>query len=192
MSNLNKFLSLIIFAVAIWSVNSFLLPMVSADLESLDISKKELLLKQSFNDNSPADLSESINELVLKEFDKNKLIDLIAAFAQEANIDISSIDVQVDDTRALSTSLDTEAEVTDTEAISVLEEEIKSNTLKSVNLNINIKGNKSSIDLFLSKLADSKQYIDIQSINISFDQTEDNATQSLDATIIAKIYYEKL
>lgn len=189
MSNLYKSLSLIIFIVVIWSINSFLLPRVSSDLEFLSKSKRDLSVKKSFDDNSPANLSKSMNEFALKQFDKNQVINLIDSFSKESGVIISNLDIQATDPETTDISLDDE--VLDETIVTTSDNTIQSNTLRSVDLNLNIKGSKNSIDLFISKLVESNQYIDIQNININSDSGRDTAT-TLQSTIIAKIYYVKL
>jgi hypothetical protein len=194
MSNLAKFLSLIVFVVAIWSVNSFLLPRVKSDISLLSKSKKELAIKQSFNENSPANLSKSMNEFVLKEFDKNQVINLIEKFANESGIVVSSLDIQaVGKTSSGSVINDESLDKSDEASNLILDEEPAiTSTLKSVNLNLDIKGSKNSIDSFIDKLSNSKQYIDIQDINISFNNSDKSVVTELNTTINAIIYYVKI
>lgn len=194
MSNLAKFLSLIIFGVAIWSVNSFFLPRVKSDISVLSKSKKELFIKQNFSENSPANLSKSMNEFVLKEFDKNTVINLIEKFSNESGILISSLDIQAAvNTPSASIVNDESLDERDVASnIGIDEEPVMSSTLKSVNLTLVIKGSKTSVDSFIDKLANSKQYIDIQDINIRFDTLGESVVTELDTTIKAIIYYVKL
>jgi len=194
MSNLAKFLSLIVFVVAIWSVNSFLLPRVKSDISLLSKSKKELAIKQSFNENSPEKLSKSMNEFVLKEFDKNQVINLIEKFANESGIVVSSLDIQaVGKTSSGSVINDDFLSESDGASNLVTDEEPDiSSTLKSVNLSLDIKGSKNAIDSFTSRLSNSKQYIDIQDINISFENSGESVVTELDTKINAIIYYIKL
>lgn len=194
MSNLAKFLSLIIFGVAIWSVNSFLLPRVKSDISVLSKSKKELFIKQNFSENSPANLSKSMNEFVLKEFDKNTVINLIEKFSNESGIVISSLDIQAAvNTPSASIVNDESLDESDVASnIGIDEEPVMSSTLKSVNLTLGIRGSKSSVDSFIYKLANSKQYIDIQDINISFDNLGESVVTGLETQINAIIYYVKL
>lgn len=197
MSNSIKFLTLIIFIVAIWTVNSFLLPRISTETKNINIAKNELAVKQSFNDGSPANISKSVNEFVPKQFNKNELVNLIDRFAIESNINISSLDVQVDTSNRPSANLELEEESGSNLSTPQIEEDsvpAKSNTLKSVNISISISGNKSSIDLFLSKLVESKQYIDIQDISLSFitDSESEVVSQTVESTITAKAYYINL
>jgi hypothetical protein len=197
MSNSIKFLALIIFIVAIWTVNSFLLPRVSTETKNINIAKNELAIKQSFNDASPANISRSVNEFIPKQFNKNELVNLIDRFAIESNINISSLDVQIDTSNRPSPNLELEEESGSNVSNTQTEEDtapVKSNTLKGVDINIDISGNKSSIDLFLSKLVSSKQYIDIQDINISFsnDSGSETLSQTIKSSIKAKAYYINL
>lgn len=197
MSNSIKFLTLIIFIVAIWTVNSFLLPRISTETKNINIAKNELAVKQAFNDSSPANISKSVNEFVPKQFNKNELVNLIDRFAIESNINISSLDVQVGTSNRPSANLELEEESGSNLSTPQIEEDsvpAKSNTLKSVNISISISGNKSSIDLFLSKLVESKQYIDIQDISLSFitDSESEVVSQKVESTITAKAYYINL
>lgn len=194
MSNLVKFLSLIIFGVAIWSVNSFLLTRVKSDISVLSKSKKELFIKQNFNENSPANLSKSMNEFVLKDFDKNQVINLIEKFSNESGIVISSLDIQAVAKTASANIVNNESLDESAGASNLVPEEnpVMSSTLKSVNVNLGIKGSKNSIDSFIDKLNNSKQYIDIQNININFDNVGESIETELDTRINAIIYYVNL
>ena len=198
MSNLNKLLSIVIFTVSIWSVNSFLYPRLSSGLKNLNISEQELKIKQAFNDNAPAKLSTSINDFVLPKFDRNDITNLIDRFAKDAGASIISIDIQVGgaiNSQQNISSQDDNSESTSNSSSDALMTEnvsaIKTNTLKVVDLNINIKGPKTSIDRFLSNLSSSKQYIDIQDISISIDNDE-FGQQNMQLSIAAKTYYKKL
>lgn len=196
MSNLKKFLSLIIFIVAIWSVNSFLLPKVHTETKNMSTSKEELAIKQLFNDGSPSKLAKFSNEFVLKQFDKNQLVNLIDTLAQQSGIRISSLDVQTDSSnrKLVNAELDSEVLDVNTSQNEFSANTTKTNTLKNVNLSIRFSGSKSSIDLFLSKLAESNQYIDIHEISIAFSTQPESATvsQIVESTIIAKVYYINL
>jgi hypothetical protein len=195
MSNAIKFLLLTIFIVAIWSVNSFLLPKVSNETKNINIAKRELSVKQSFNDSFPVDLSTSANEFVLKRFDKNQLVNNIDSLAQKSGIRISTLDIQINNSNSLVENSDSDSELID-EDLSLSQTNVittKTNTLKSVSLNINIKGNKISLDSFLSELVNSKQYIDIQNINFSYSLDSDFiVSQEVESTIVATIYYVNL
>lgn len=193
MSNSIKFLSIIIFTVGIWSINSFLSPILSAEIKNINTLKKELSVKQSFSDGAPANLKKNVNEFVLEKFDKNQLVNLVDSFSKQSAVEISSLDIQVDkpdknvsnaDNLDSNTSLSTDTNSTVN----------KSNTLKSVKMVLNINGNKMSIDSFLSKLVKSKQYIDIQDISLSFIDSPNSVSESKSAqsTIIAKVYYINL
>lgn len=194
MSNLTKLLSLAIFIVAIWSVNSFLLPRVSNDTNNINIDKQQLLVKQAFSDSSPANLSKSVNEFVIKKFDKNELVNLIDILSRQSGIKISNLDVQAKSANISVNSSNLEGDSPDTDssipALSPIP--TKSNTLKSVDLSINISGNKASIDLFLSKLVESKQYIDIQDINLDFSSDSPLTSPIIDSIITAKLYHINL
>ncbi len=195
MSNAIKFLLLTIFIVAIWSVNLFLLPKVSNETKNINIAKRELSVKQSFNDSFPVNLSTSANEFVLKRFDKNQLVNNIDSLAQKSGISISTLDIQINNPSRLVENSDSDSELMD-EDLSLSQTNVittKTNTLKSISLNINIKGNKISVDSFLSELVNSRQYIDIQSINFSYSLDSDSiASQVVESTIVATIYYVNL
>lgn len=189
MSNSIKFLTLTIFICAIWTVNSFLLPRISSETESINTAKNELAIKQAFNDGSPANIFKSVNEFVPKQFNKNELVNLIDRFAIESNINISTLDVQTDTSNRPSAKVELEEKSgsnLSTPQIEVDSAPTKSNTLKSVNIRMSISGNKSSIYLFISKLVESKQYIDIFSLSFN------DVSQKVESTIIAKAYYIKL
>lgn len=195
MSNSIKFLTLIIFIVSIWTVNSFLLPRISTETKNINIAKNELAVKQAFNDASPADISQSVNEFVLKKFDKNQLINSIDALAKKSGISISTVDVQINNSNRLvdNLDLDNEEEAGEVSSSQTNVVATKSNTLKSVSLNINIKGSKISADSFLSELVNSKQYIDIQNISFSYSFDSNLITsQTVESTIVATIYYVNL
>lgn len=194
MSNLTKLLSLAIFIVAIWSVNSFILPRVSNDTNNININKQQLLVKQSFSDSSPANLSKSVNEFVIKKFDKNELVNLIDILSRQSGIKISNLNVQANiaNISANRSNLEEDSPDTDSSIPALDAIPTKSNTLKSVDLSINIRGNKASIDLFLSKLVESKQYIDIQDISLSFNSDSTLVSPVIDSIITAKLYYINL
>jgi len=197
MSNSIKFIILIIFIVAIWTVNSFLLPRITTETKSINNAKNELAVKKAFDSSSPANISKSVNEFVPKQFNKNELVNLIDRFAIESNINISSLDVQVDTSNRPSANLELEEESGSNVSIPQSEGDsasAKSNTLKSINISISISGKKSSIDSFLSKLVGSKQYIDIQDISLSFstDSESETVSEKVESTITAKAYYIKL
>lgn len=194
MSNLTKLLSLAIFIVAIWSVNSFLSPRVSNETDNINIDKQQLLVKQSFSDSSPANLSKSVNEFVLKKFDKNELVNLIDILSQQSGIKISNLNVQAGSANISANRSNLEEDLPDTDlSIPALDAiPTKSNTLKSVDLSINIRGNKASIDSFLSKLVEAKQYIDIQDISLSFSSDSTLSSPIIDSIITAKLYYINL
>lgn len=194
MSNLIKILSLPIFIVSIWSVNSFFLPMVTKDLDIIDDAKKELLLKESFNASSPANLSQSINQFVSGKFDKNQIIDLIATFARDSGVEISSLDVQPDNSKETTPNANVSDDQSKTATPAIGDTKVNLvNTLKSVKLNVSIKGNKNDINLFTSKLANSKQYMDIQSIDMTFNKSPlGGGVQDISSIITAKIYYVTL
>jgi hypothetical protein len=194
MSKIRKFLSLVVFGVAIWSFNLFLLPRVSSDLEILSKSKKDLSIKQSFNDNSPADLSKSINQFVVKEFDKNQAINLIDALSKESGVVISSLDIQAISQVPNSSTVEDQSLDGNLDSLELVSgsNAVQSSTLKSVNLDLDITGSKNSIESFISRLDNSRQYIDIQDININFNNTLESASNEVDAQIKALIYYVKL
>lgn len=191
MSNLIKFFLLLIFIVVIWSINSFLLPIVTKDVDTISQFKKELLFKQSFDSASPAKLSQSLDQFIPRKFDKTQIIDLIAVFAQESGVEISSLDVQAERLRASSSEVDVINNNVTTDTTNISQQQLsKSNTLKSVKLNISIKGNKNSIDIFISKLANSRPYIDIQSIDITFNKLLlGSGVQDITSIITSNIYY---
>ncbi|NBP56180.1 hypothetical protein EBU71_06545 [bacterium] len=184
MSNPTKFLALTIFIVAIWTVNLFLLPRITTETKSINNAKNELAVKKAFDDSSPANIAKSVNAFVPKQFDKNKLFNLIDGLAKESGISISSLDIQIDAPNRPSSTPTMETDSAPS----------KSNTLKSINISISISGQKSSIDSFLSKLVGSKQYIDIQDISFSFntDSESEIVTEKVESTIIAKTYYIQL
>lgn len=194
MSNYSKILSLLIFAVSIWSAHSLFYTKFSEDMENLKTSKQELLVKQSFNDNSPAALSNSINEFIPTKFDKNEITNAIDKFARESNVKIVSFDTQAGTVYSIKepnnqNSVEDQPTQGDVEGAKPK----VTNTLKAVDLSIKVKGDKKSFDNFLSKLANSKQYIDIQDINFSFDLTLGSSNQYVsDALISAKTYYKNL
>jgi len=193
MSNSIKFLSIIIFTVGIWSINSFLSPILSAEIKNINTLKKELSVKQSFSDGAPANLKKNVNEFVLEKFDKNQLVNLVDSFSKQSAVEISSLDIQVDKPdKNVSNADNLDSNISlSTDTNSTVN---KSNTLKSVKIVLNINGNKMSIDSFLSKLVKSKQYIDIQDISLSFIDNPNSVSgsKSVQSTIIAKVYYINL
>jgi hypothetical protein len=193
MKNYIKILSLLLFIVTLWVFSFNLESRINTDLYNLRQLQKELFLKESFDkQNSPSKLYNSINEFVPEKLDKTKLTDSIVKFSKESGISIKNIDIKESRSEILNQdglSYDESSKISnfDTDSVNI-------STLKSIDLNIKFMGDKKSIDSFLSKLVQSKQFIDIHNISIKYNNNNNNnnfrqSAGQMDGSVIAKLYY---
>lgn len=183
MKNYINILALIIFILGIWTVNSFIYVNVNESIVKIQNSKKDLALKASFDkQGDPIQLSKSIDEFVPEKLDKGQLSNLISRFANEASVGIQSLSIKE------SVNLKNNNQKSD-------ENNNFNNKLKAVSIEIKIKGTKQSIYNFCSKLSQSKQYMDIYSINLDFNKylnSLSSSNQDVEGDILVITYYTKL
>jgi hypothetical protein len=185
-------LALLVFIVLVWGVNSFVAGMIDDNLNKITFLRKELILKESFNKQQSASrFSKSINEFVPDKLDKVAVTTYINGLLQDPSIKINSINIQEINTKDNKNLLDDNKE---NKKDSIDENTtIKSNTFKKAELNIKLVGNKLSLDKFLTRLVESKQYIDINSINFDFQpQTNSSEGNNISLSVLATIYYKNL
>ena len=167
MKNYINILSLIVFVISIWTVNTTFSPTIDSTVSKIKESRKDLALKQSFAEQSNlADLSKSIDSFVPEKLDKGLLINLMAKFAQESFVEIKSLDIQGVEKR-ISNNSASDIDISNKNSTISIEDSntISTNTLKEINIDIDIQGNKQAIYKFCSQLYSSEQYMDILSIN---------------------------
>jgi|GEM_PF-718478 hypothetical protein len=188
-------LALLVFLVLLWSVNLFVTGLLTDNLEDIKAMRKELFIKESFiSQGDTGKLSKSINDFVPEKLDKLSIINYVNQLTRDYSVKIVSIDVQeIDDRERLQFSLENEGDNLNSSAdASIQNTETKINTLKKAELIIQLKGNKQSLDKFLDKLVESRQYIDIKTINFDFKiKSNDVNDQDISLNIIANIYYKK-
>ena len=185
-------LALLVFIILVWGVNSFVAGMINDNLKTITSLRKELILKESFNkQQSVSRFSKSINEFVPEKLDKVALTTYINGLLQDPSIKVNSINIQEINTKDNQKLSD---DSTENKKDSIDEiNTIKSNTFKKAELNIKLIGNKVSLDNFLNRLVESKQYIDINSINFDF-QPQNNSAEgnNISLSVLATIYYKSL
>ena len=187
-------LALLVFVVLIWSVNSFVSGMIDTNLDTNNSLEKELILKQSFTNQKSTDkFSKSINEFVPDRLDKVSITNYVNQLAKDASVKISTIDIkEVNNKDNVKNVVDDEASKKNTKSEDE-NKDIKINTFKKSELTIRLTGNKQSLDKFLSRLVESKQYIDIANINFDFQPQANVITgQEIALNIVANIYYKNL
>lgn len=188
-------LALLVFLALLWSVNLFVTGLLTDNLEDIKAMRKELFIKESFiSQGDTGKLSKSINDFVPEKLDKLSIINYVNQLTRDYSVKIVSIDVQeIDDRERLQFSLENEGDNLNGSAdASIQNTETKINTLKKAELVIQLKGNKQSLDKFLDKLVESRQYIDIKTINFDFKiKSNDVNDRDISLNIIANIYYKK-
>jgi len=188
-------LALIVFIVSIWTVNTFISTTIDSVTSNIENSRKDLVFKQSFAEQSDvSSLSKSIDSLVPEKLDKGLLIDLVAKFASESFVEIKSLDIQAVERKINNSSIDTSKKNNNSPIES---NNISINTLKEININIDVQGNKQAIYNFCSKLSQSDQYMNILSIDLtpvanSNSQLNTSANNIMSAKISISTYYKKL
>lgn len=188
-------LALIVFIVSIWTVNTLISTPIDSVTSNIENSRKDLVFKQSFAEQSDvSSLSKSIDSLVPEKLDKGLLIDLVAKFASESFVEIKSLDIQAVERKINNSSIDTSKKNNNSPIES---NNISINTLKEININIDVQGNKQAIYNFCSKLSQSDQYMNILSIDLtpvanSNSQSNTSANNIMSAKISISTYYKKL
>lgn len=198
MKNYINILSLIVFVISIWTVNTTFSPTIDSTVSKIKESRKDLALKQSFAEQSNlADLSKSIDSFVPEKLDKGLLINLMAKFAQESFVEIKSLDIQGVEKR-ISNNSASDIDISNKNSTISIEDSntISTNTLKEINIDIDIQGNKQAIYKFCSQLYSSEQYMDILSINFvpiyNNIQLNSSTNNIISAKITISTYYKKL
>jgi hypothetical protein len=187
-----QLLSLLIFIVSIWTLNTFFVARLESDISKLNDSKKELALRQSFSNQMSLDrLSKDIQSFVPLELNKGEITNSVAKLAQDASVQITKFDLQEDRAVASSGSdvdIDNPAETSNLDSQT---EEIQFTKFKSVSIAIDFEGDKAAIDSFLYKLVTSELYIEIINYNIDFKSQKTIMNGEIGATILARSYYMK-
>jgi hypothetical protein len=164
----------IIFVSLIWTITNFFSDFLTTKLSEVKELQKKTQITQSFADQkSPAELVKRLNEFTPESLDKAAVTTELTQFARESSIEISSISVDEKVVRTKDTNN------LDTNNTSI-------NTLKSVNITLKITGGKREIYAFLQKITQSKRYIGINSVNLSFAK----GLGGVEGTISAIIYYQ--
>jgi hypothetical protein len=164
----------IIFISLIWTITNFYSDILTSQLSVVKELQKKTQITQSFaNQKSPAELAKRLNEFIPETLDKGAITNELTQFARDANIEISSISVD----GKVATTQDTDSSNTDNTTI---------NTLKSESITLKIIGGKREIYTFLQKLTQSKRYIGINTITLSFKKGLDN----IEGVINVIIYYK--
>jgi hypothetical protein len=172
--NLFPILFCIIFISLIWTITNFYSDILTSQLSTLKELQKKTQITQSFaNQKSPAELAKRLNEFIPETLDKGAITNELTQFARDANIEISSISVD----GKVATTQDTDSSNTDNTTI---------NTLRSESITLKIIGGKREIYTFLQKLTQSKRYIGINTISLSFTKGLDN----IEGVINVIIYYK--
>lgn len=148
-----------------------------------EMQEKEQITQSFANQKSPEELSKRISEFTPDILDKSAITTEITQFARESNIEIFSISVDDKITRTKTNTIDDEGNATSSTGTN---EGGMVNTLKSVNISLNITGGKREIYAFLQKLTQSKRYIGINTVSLSFVKGLDN----VEGTINAITYYK--
>lgn len=189
-------LALLVFIVLVWSVNSYMTGVIDDNLKNINSLKKELVLKESFTtQKSTEKLSKSINEFVPDKLDKVTIINYINQLALIQSHPVKIINIDIQEVKAVNTNKDNlESEVQNSRNKKDISDQVvekKINTFKKAELGIKLTGNKKSLDKFTERLVESKQYIDINTINFDF-QPQSNAIngQDISLNITANIYYK--
>jgi hypothetical protein len=164
----------IIFISLIWTITNFYSDILTSQLSAVKELQKKTQITQSFaNQKSPAELAKRLNEFIPETLDKGAITNELTQFARDANIEISSISVD----GKVTTTQDTDSSNTDNTTI---------NTLRSESITLKIIGGKREIYTFLQKLTQSKRYIGINTISLSFTKGLDN----IEGVINVIIYYK--
>lgn len=189
-------LSLLVFVVIFWFFNSFMARAIDDNLKNIQSLKRELIIKESFiNQKSTEKLSKSINDFVPDKLDKISVINYLNQLVILSDSSIKIINIDVERLKSLNANQNILNSISD-KTINITNDnsqsfEKKINTLKKAELSIKLVGNKTSLDKFLEKLVNSKQYIDIDSINFNFQpQSDSNTLQNISLNITANIYYK--
>lgn len=183
---------LLIFIVCVWTINSLLFGFVDSDLDNINNLRKEISLKKSFSEqDSPEKLSKSINEFIPEKLDKVAVTNLITKLAQESFITINNIEIVEVKNNKVNKNI-SEIEIKNNSK-SISDENLKTNTLNQARLDIKLSGVKSSLDRFISKLSESNQYIDIDTIQLDLQsKSSDSQSQDLNMNVVGIIYYKNL
>lgn len=187
-----QLLSLLIFIISIWTVNSFFVARLESDISKLNDSKKELALRRSFSKQISLDrLSQNIQRFVPPNLNKGEITNSISKLAKDASVRITKFELQED--RAV-TSSNSDVDIDNTAEADNLDkktEEIQFTKFKSVSIAIDVEGDKAAIDSFLYKLVTSELYIEIINYKVDFKSQQTIMNGEIGATISVKSYYMK-
>jgi hypothetical protein len=188
--NLLPILFCIIFISLIWTITNFYSDSLTNKLSELKGLQRKVKITQSFaNQKSPAELVKRINEFAPETLDKGAITSELTQFARESNIEISSISTDEKVTKDVSIEMpsipmnEKMTKVTNTNDLDANKASI--NTFKSVQIILKITGDKREVYTFLQKLTQSKRYIVIDTVNLSFDKGVNSV-----GTINAITYYK--
>jgi len=191
--NLLPILFCIIFISLIWTITNFYSDSLTNKLSELKELQRKVKITQSFADQkSPAELVKRINEFAPETLDKAAITSELTQFARESNIEISSISTDDKVTKEVGIEMpsipvpmnEKMTKVKNTNDLDANKASI--NTFKSVKIILKITGGKREIYTFLQKLTQSKRYIVIDTVNLSFDKGLDG----VEGTINAITYYK--
>ncbi len=164
----------IIFITLIWTITNFYTDFLTSKFSGVKELQKKTQITQSFADQkSPSELAKRINEFTPDSLDKTAITTEFTQFARESNIEIASISVDEQG------SLIKDTNNLDTNNTSI-------NTLRPVNILLRITGGKREIYTFLQKLTQSKRYIGVNAVSLSFAKGLGN----IEGTINAITYYK--
>jgi hypothetical protein len=191
--NLLPMLFCIIFITLIWTITNFYSDSLTNKLSELKELQRKVKITQSFaNQKSPAELVKRINEFAPETLDKGVITSELTQFAREANIEISSISTDEKVTKEVGIEMPSipvpmNEKMTKVKNTNDLDaNKVSINTFKSVKIILKITGGKREVYTFLQKLTQSKRYIVIDTVNLSFDKGLDG----VEGTINAITYYK--
>ncbi len=183
----------IIFITLIWTITNFYSDSLTNKLSELKELQRKVKITQSFaNQKSPAELVKRINEFAPETLDKGVITSELTQFAREANIEISSISTDEKVTKEVGIEMPSipvpmNEKMTKVKNTNDLDaNKVSINTFKSVKIILKITGGKREVYTFLQKLTQSKRYIVIDTVNLSFDKGLDG----VEGTINAITYYK--
>jgi hypothetical protein len=190
--NLLPILFCIIFISLIWTITNFYSDSLTNKLSELKELQRKVKITQSFaNQKSPAELVKRINEFAPETLDKGVITSELTQFAREANIEISSISTDEKVTKEVGIEMPSipvpmNEKMTKVKNTNDLDaNKVSINTFKSVKIILKITGDKREVYTFLQKLTQSKRYIVIDTVNLSFDKGVNSV-----GTINAITYYK--
>jgi len=186
--NLFPILFCIIFVFVIGTITNFYSNFLTSRLSEVKkLQEKERIIQSFANQKSPEELSKRISEFTPDILDKAVITTELTQFARESNIEISSIAVDEKAIKASNSNSNMDEGVgivgvnNTSDAINTL-----NSNLKSANIILQVDGGKREMYTFLQKLIQSRRYIGINTVYLSFVRDVDNA----EGTISAITYYK--